>query len=117
LQPAPWKCIMQFLSLFKKFPGLHPWVYWLKMPAKLLVNLSFLYSKCSPCVYRHTRLLQPVHAQPRTQGITFAHPLLRKYPGAGWSRGSQILGAKINCYSGRGGTAMICYVLNVFVNL
>jgi hypothetical protein len=27
LQPAPWKCIMQFLSLFKKFPGLHPWVY------------------------------------------------------------------------------------------
>jgi hypothetical protein len=27
--------------------------------------------------------------QPRTQAITFAHPLLRKYRGAGWSRGSQ----------------------------
>jgi hypothetical protein len=41
--------------------------------------------------------------QRRTQGITFAHPLLRKYPGAGWSRGSQILGAEINCYLGKGG--------------
>jgi hypothetical protein len=56
-------------------------------------------------------------AQPCTQALTFARPQLRKDPGAGWSRGSQILGAKINCYSGRGGIAMICYVLNVFVNL
>jgi hypothetical protein len=30
-------------------------------------------------------------------------PLLPKYPGAGRSRGSQILGAEINFYLGRGG--------------
>ena len=35
------------------------------------------------------------------------------HPGAGWSRGSQILGAEINCYLGRGG-AIIYYVLNCF---
>jgi hypothetical protein len=33
------------------------------------------------------------------------------------ARGSQILGAEIKCYLGRGGIAMTCYVLNVFVNL
>ena len=32
--------------------------------------------------------------QPRTQGNTFTRSPLRNYPGAGWSRGSQILDAK-----------------------
>jgi hypothetical protein len=49
-------------------------------------------------------------SQPRTQGITFAHPLLRKYPGAGWSRGSPILGAEINCYLGRGGSNDLLHI-------
>jgi hypothetical protein len=56
--------------------------------------------------------------QPRTQGITFAHPLLQKYPGAGWSRDSQILGAEINCYLGRGGSndLLRIEIVSEFVN-
>ena len=48
-----------------------------------------------------TQDVKPQCVQPRTQALTFARPKLRKDPGAGWSRGTQILGAKINCYSGR----------------
>ena len=62
-------------------------------------------------------MLKRLQIQPRAQGITFAHSLLRKYPGAGWSRGSQILGAEINCYLGRGGRSdmLRIEIVSVFV--
>ena len=43
--------------------------------------------------FRHQKKKKRGHfkTQPRTQALTFAHPPLRKDPGALWSRGTRII--------------------------
>ena len=46
--------------------------------------------------------------QPRTQALS---SMRRKDPGRGWSRGSQILGAKLKFCQGRSGRGVYCLYL------
>ena len=51
-------------------------------------------------------------SQPRTQALS---SMRRKDPGRGWSRGSQILGAKLKFCQGRSGRGVCCLYLRIAI--
>ena len=72
---------------------LHGMIFFVKIFEKQRSNVKVAWIQGKRSYY--LQKMKQARLQPRTQALTFAHPppLLRKDPGALWSRGTQNLGA------------------------
>ena len=78
-----------------------------------LLKTLYLSRPCSPSLKSdghagYIYVIKLIMCQPRTQALS---SMRRKDPGRGWSRGSQILGAKLKFRQGRGSRGVYCLYL------